>query len=455
MTPAPTTRPIQRQTADEPSDTEPEYLGMVILINNIADENVLYNNYPADGTGRIRLMSRASALYTLEKEALRFRAHVVLIDSQMVDNIDALGQVIHNLRHHPEYPIITVGLCHTAEWIETFRKLGALITITSPISPLELQKLNGELPLAFMRATQERYLPTYHAHYSPDAMQVINSGEYQGHTISVWSTKGGVGKSFLAREIAAAFGVLCNLRTLLIDADMNCADQHTYLSLPVDKNLFGLAGAYHAQGRMTPQMVEEYLVRYSNNLFVLNGLWDMALTGHENVRGERGQRFANALFDVLPMLGFTYVIYDLGQNYHDGLHLVALQRCTLNLVVATAEKSTANEMERAVRDLREAVNASEVRFRLVLNQWDDRMGLDARELVQRIGLPEFGRIPYGSDLKVLLSLNRSKPMVLDKPNEVSNAIIAMLFGIYRPIEKRWERHGGIVRHKRGFLGLRN
>lgn len=88
-----------------------------------------------------------------------------------------------------------------------------LITITSPISPIELQKLNAELPLAFMRATQERYSPTYHAHYSPDAMQVINSGEYQGHTISVWSTKGGVGKSFLAREIATAFGVLCNLRT--------------------------------------------------------------------------------------------------------------------------------------------------------------------------------------------------------------------------------------------------
>ena len=31
MTPAPTTRPIQRQAADEPNDAEPEYLGMVIL----------------------------------------------------------------------------------------------------------------------------------------------------------------------------------------------------------------------------------------------------------------------------------------------------------------------------------------------------------------------------------------------------------------------------------------
>jgi pilus assembly protein CpaE len=436
----------------QPADSgETTFLSMVVLINSVADENVLYNTYPADGTGPVRLMSRVRALPEVEKEAHRYRANVVLIDSAMVEDVRALAQVIHNLRHHPEQPVITVGLCRDVEWMETFRKLGAFITITSPITPLELTRLNYELPLAFMKATQERYQPTYHAHYSEDALRVIHSGEYQAHTITVWSSKGGVGKSFLAREIAAAFGVVANLRTLLIDADMNCGDQHTYLSLPVDKNLYGLAGAYASQGRMTPQMVEDYLVRYSGNLYVLNGLYDMALTGSENLRGRKGEQFANALADVLPMMGFTYVIYDLGQNYHDGLHLVALQRCSLNLVVATAEKATACEMERAVRDLREAVHASEVRFRLVLNKWDDRLGIDARELIRRIGLPEFGRIPYGKDLSVDLSLNRSKPMVLDKPNDVSNAIIAMLAGIYRPIETHWARRGGAkAARKKGF-----
>ena len=157
---------------------------------------------------------------------------------------------------------------------------------------------------------------------------------------------------------------------------------------------------------------------------------------------------------MLPRLGFTFVVYDLGQNYHEGLHLVALQRCTLNLVVVTSEKSTATEMERAVRDLRQAVHAAETRFRLVLNKWDDRLGIDARTLVNRIGLPEFGRIPYGSDFKVDLSLNRSKPMLLDKPNEVSNAIVAMLSGIYRPIETHWERVGGPKRRQGGFFKWR-
>lgn len=445
--------PILSATAALPTaKSDQAYLSLVVLINSVGDESLLYNAYPADGLGRIRLMARARSLYEVEAETRRFAANVVLIDSQMVEDVKALGQVIHNLRHHAEYPIITVGLCRDAQWLETFRKLGALVVLTAPLSPIELTKLNDELPLAFMQATQERFQPTYQAYYSQDALQVINAGEYQGHTISVWSSKGGVGKSFLAREIAVGLGVLSNVRTLLIDADMNCADQHTYLSLPVDKNLHGLAGAYYSQGgKMTSQMVEDYLVRYRGNLFVLNGLYDMAMTASENLRGKRGEQFANALFDVLPRLGFTFVIYDLGQNYHEGLHLVALQRCTLNLVVVTSEKSTATEMERAVRDLRQAVHAAETRFRLVLNKWDDRLGIDARTLVNRIGLPEFGRIPYGADLKVDLSLNRSKPMLLDKPNEVSNAIVAMLSGIYRPIEAHWERVGGPKRRQGGLF----
>ena len=96
--------------------TDQAYLSLVVLVNNVSDENLLYNAYPADGTGRIRLMARARSLYEVEAEAHRFAANVVLIDSQMVEDIKALGQLIHSLRHHAKYPIITIGLCRDAQW---------------------------------------------------------------------------------------------------------------------------------------------------------------------------------------------------------------------------------------------------------------------------------------------------------------------------------------------------
>ncbi len=67
------------------------YLSIVALVSDIADENVLYNTYPANGTGPVRLMSRVRALYELEREAHRYRANVVLIDSALVDDVRALG----------------------------------------------------------------------------------------------------------------------------------------------------------------------------------------------------------------------------------------------------------------------------------------------------------------------------------------------------------------------------
>ena len=90
------------------------YLSLIVLLSTMTDENALYNAYPADGTGRIRLMSRVRVLFELEAEAKRYKANVVLIDSQMIQDageLKALGQIIHSLRYSAEYPIITVGIC--------------------------------------------------------------------------------------------------------------------------------------------------------------------------------------------------------------------------------------------------------------------------------------------------------------------------------------------------------
>jgi hypothetical protein len=136
------------------------------------------------------------------------------------------------------------------------------------------------------------------------------------------------------------------------------------------------------------------------------------------------------------------------------MHLVPLRRCSLNLVVVTGEKSTALEMEMALGEMRSQrqLALDNTRFRLLINKWDDRLGLDARELVRRMGLPEFARIPYSGDLSVDLSLNQSRPLVLDAPGAVSNAVVGAVKGLYRPVEAIWEKRGGRARRKFRLFG---
>ena len=119
------------------------FLSMVVLLNTMSDEQTLFNAYPADGTGKIRLMSRVRKLAEIENEVKRYKANVVLIDSEMVRDeasVKALGTIIHSMRHNAEYPIIAVGVCYDALWADTFRRLGAFITINGPITPVAFMK---------------------------------------------------------------------------------------------------------------------------------------------------------------------------------------------------------------------------------------------------------------------------------------------------------------------------
>lgn len=75
------------------------------------------------------------------------------------------------------------------------------------------------------------------------------------------------------------------------------------------------------------------------------------------------------------------------------------------------------------------------------------MGVSAREISARLGYPIFGRIPYGRDQMVDLAIQHSRPLVLERPNEVSSALVDMLTGFYRPIELVWKNQGGHAKQK--------
>lgn len=445
----------------QPSPDGVDHIRLVSALTTMSDENALFSAYPAAGPNKLRFVARAQALSEVEEVVRRYRANVFLLDHQMARGAgagEALVTLIQRLRHNPEYPVVTFGLCYDPSWVKTFEEAGALGTVNGPLTALELQRLNDELPVALNKALQERLRPDYISRFSDSAIKLIDSGAWQRQTISVWSTKGGVGKSFLAREIAVVLGVIADRRTLLVDADMNCGDQHTYLRLTPNQNIWGLAKLFKANGNtLTPATVQGYLTPYAGNLSVLLGAHDMAMTAQAELRGRQGEAFAEALLDTLGAMGFDFIIFDLGQNFAEPMHLVPLKRCSLNLVVVTSEKSAALEMEMALNALRSEskLRLDNTRFRLLLNKWDDRIGLDARELIQRLGLPEFARVPFGANLVVDISLNQSRPLVLDPPNEVSNAIVGAVNGLYRPIETLWGRRSKRAKRKIGLFFWRN
>ena len=225
--------------------------------------------------------------------------------------------------------------------------------------------------------------------------------------------------------------------------------------LPVIRNaMFGLFTAFDYPDASTPIDCRPHTVVAPQALFFMNAPFvetaAMKIAGADVVNGQQGAAFAQALVNTLAQMGFDFVVWDLGQSFHHPLHLTPLLTSDLNLIVVTPDKSTLVEMELALPDLKKDVEISSERFRLVINRWSDAMGISPREIVQRLGMPEFARIPYGANQCVDLALQHSKPLVLDTPNDVSNAIIGLVKGLYRPIELVWQAKGGDSKKKGWF-----
>jgi pilus assembly protein CpaE len=452
---------FQTSVTADPIQAEGE-IRMIAALTTMSDERIVLNSYAEDNPQGIQLMAKVTNLADVWDKVHEFGATVLVIDhliGQGVDSGELLVSVIQRLRHNPEHPVITIGVCYDPVWHKTFIEAGALGTINGPITRAEIARLNAMLPSAMKKAYQERLDPNYVARFSEDAVRVIDSGKWERSTIAVWGPKGGIGKSFVALNMAVALGTLCDRRTLLIDADMNCGDIATYLNLEcTDRGLFKLASLFHANKMLSPLLVQQCLTPYflqggrPSNLQVLIGAYKMGMAGDAMFTGARGKAFSTALMEVLPLMGFDFVIFDLGQSFHHPMHFVPLQRATTVLVVATSEKATALELVHALPELKMVVQGTPDkpmdprRFRLLINRYDERLGVDPKELVKMIGnMPEWGRIPEEEDCEVALSLNHSKPLILEKPGRVAEGIISTVMGFYRPIESVWKSRGGMGR----------
>ena len=445
--------------------TAGDEIRLVVALSSWADETAVMNAFPpgtSPSTGdkpnvcNIKLQARVTSLPALMDTVKEYDASVVLLDHQMGAGQGAgelLVQMIQKLRHNPEHPVITIGVCYDPTWVKTFEEAGAFGTIRGPIDDEQIQRLIEILPSAMMRAYHERQSPTYVQKFSEQAVRAIDSGVWQRRTMTFWSTKGGVGKTWLAVEAAVALGVLCDRRVLLIDADMNCGDIATVLKLKPNKNIVGLATTFAAnRNTLTQLMVQQHVTPWKGNLSVLVGAYAMKIAGADVINGPQGALFADQLVNTINTMGYDFVVWDLGQSFHHPLHLIPLQRSDLNLIVVTPERTTLLEMKLSLPDLVHDVEITPDRFRLVINRWSDEMGVSGREIVEHLGLPEFARIPYGTDQVVDLAIQHSNPLVIQKPNDVSNALVGMLKGVYRPIEMAWSARGG-DQHKRGLFGL--
>jgi pilus assembly protein CpaE len=232
----------------------------------------------------------------------------------------------------------------------------------------------------------------------------------QGKVISLFSSKGGTGKSFLACNLAAAIARSTGQPTALVDLDMALGDVFSYFAKEASKPLQDLLALGEESDRDAVMAVGTKLH---------DSLWGFASPpdpAAASVSGESVGKVIRALRRT-----FAYTIIDSAAQYTDPV-LAAFDLSDSICLVSGLDVVGLRHLSLALQTLN-SLGFPRDRFHLVLNRADSKVALQPAEVAQVLKVKLDSFIP--SSRLVPTSLNRGIPVVLEQPkSDVAKAIAA-------------------------------
>jgi pilus assembly protein CpaE len=217
-----------------------------------------------------------------------------------------------------------------------------------------------------------------------------------GRLHTVFSTKGGVGKSLVATNIAVAMAD-AGSKVCLVDLDVNSGDVAIMLQLNPTRTINDLAGF---QGVVDDGAVDSVLTRYSDNLSIVAA--PIRLDSPEQATAEDIGKLLDAL-----KYRFDAVVVDTSGVFDDQA-LTALDRSDTIILVGTLDIPALKGLKLATNTL-DLLNFGKDSWRFVLNRADGRVGLSVDEYESTLGLK--AALTLVSANEVLNAVNRGEPLV--------------------------------------------
>lgn len=231
----------------------------------------------------------------------------------------------------------------------------------------------------------------------------------QGSVFTVFSTKGGVGKSLVAVNTAVAIAQRGH-RVCLVDLDINSGDVAIMLQLSPNRNVNDLVSF---GGGIDEGAIESLMTPHSDNLSVIAA--PVHLDSPDQASGEEiGQ-----LLDGLKAM-FEFVVVDTSGVFDDQA-LAALDRSDTIILVGTLDIPALKGVKLATSTL-DLLNFSRDSWSFVLNRADAKVGLTQAEFESTLGLKADATLV--SSREVLAAVNRGEALVTAYPaNPNSKALI--------------------------------
>jgi len=255
------------------------------------------------------------------------------------------------------------------------------------------------------------------ASHAKRALPTVTRAQH-GRVVTVFSPKGGTGKTVTASNLAASLAKQ-GKRTLLLDLDLQFGDAAIVMGIEPEKTVYDLVVA---PGELDFEKLAGYITKHQSGLDVLPAPLrpeDAELVTESKIT--RLLEVAREAYDV--------IVVDTSPFFH-GPMLATLDRTDELLVVCGLDVPTLKNVRLALQTL-ELLNFPSSRVRFVLNRANTKVGLSKREVEQALKVQINVEIP--SDRAVPLAVNRGNPAVLSDPaSEFARAINELAKSLVKP-----------------------
>jgi pilus assembly protein CpaE len=331
--------------------------------------------------------ARASGHSSLDDVAEDDRGPMVLVLGPSFAEGSQLSTAARLLRARPEISAVMVVDELSTELLQRAIRAGINDVITVP----------SELGEAVERAVEHlSALPAQPAAPTPEV-----DGE-RGRVTTVFSTKGGSGKSFIAANLAAVLAQRSEKPVVLVDADLQFGDVAVMLKLTPQNTIVDAVSALH---RLDAQLLRSLLVTHERSgLLVLPAPTEPAFAD---------QVSASAMVKILEILRSfcAHVVVDTPSHFTDVV-LSILEDSDDIVLVAGMDIPNIKNVKIGLQTLR-LLDMSSSKLKLVLNRANAKVKLDVSEVERTLQLKADCLVP--SDVVVPRSVNKGIPVIFDAP----------------------------------------
>ncbi len=245
-------------------------------------------------------------------------------------------------------------------------------------------------------------------HYEPSI-----EPQGRGRVIALFGTKGGVGRTTIAVNLAVTLEKRTGARVMLFDADFFFGDLALHLNLPPSRTILDLVD--HID-ELEAEYVEQVLIPHSSGVRVL-----VSPRSPERVEAITAGHVQRLLEWFTRQ--YDYIIVDCQGSYDERM-LVILERADAIMLVIKPEVGCVKNMA-VFSELAAKLGFPFDKTHIVLNRAGTGSGIDAKE-IERIFRRRIAFHIGSGGRSIVVSVNRGIPLALEQPNHPFSLQVAQM-----------------------------